>query len=332
MIMAAWWLAWYAVPFIVLILVLRVYLLSRTTQLIKKLVAPEYQEKLLHNFSRLRLVLRTVCMVGALFFIWLALLRPQYDDGKPTMQLQQGRDVVVAIDISRSMLAADDPPSRLQSAKQKIEELFKRLPTERVALIVFSGSALVQCPLTKDFDTFRLFLNALDVGVLSSGGTTALDSALTAALDLFKQAPEQRNRLLVVFTDGEDFSQNLSAVQQEAQAMQVHVATVGVGTLAGAPIPEYNETGAMVGHVHDVDGSIAISRLDEERLKRLAKDLHGLYVRLDTKSSKDIDTLVAWVQGFAKEEHGMAQTGLHGETFMYWAAVALVLLMIAWVL
>lgn len=324
--------ALWAVPWVLLLMVLLLRKDAKARKLIGLLSSPSHRAQLVRNFSYRRMRVRAVLQLLAAALLWCALLRIQYDDGVPSMTLQQGRDVVIAVDISRSMLAADDAPSRLTCAQKKIEELFKRLPTERVALIVFSGSALVQCPLTKDFDTFRLFLNALDVGTLSTGGTTALDSALQAALDLFKQAKQQRNKLLVIFTDGEDFSQNLSSVQQQAQAMQLHVCTVGVGTLAGAPIPEYNAEGVMVGHVHDEDGSIAISRLDETRLKKLAQDLGGLYIRLDTTNNKDIDALVRWVQSFEKEQFGIAQQSLHGETFMYCIAAALLFLIIAWIL
>jgi Ca-activated chloride channel family protein len=332
MMFGGWWFALLAAPLIIGIMALYIRSFVVTKKLVAIMAAPQHRSLMFQNFSIVRLIARLCCVIGALLFLWVALLRPQYETDKQDMVMQQGRDVVVAIDISRSMLATDDAPSRLECAKRKIETLFKRLASERVALVVFSGSALVQCPLTKDFETFQLFLNALDVGVLSTGGTTALDSALQAALDLFKQSAQQHNRLLVIFTDGEDFSQNLSDIKQQAHAMRMHVCTVGVGTAAGAPIPLYDETGKMIDHQRDDDGSIAISRLDEERLKLLAKDLNGFYVRLDQKSDQDIDKLCRWVQKFEKEEQGVALHAAPAETFMYWSALAFLLLVIVWLL
>ena len=110
------------------------------------------------------------------------------------------------------------------------------LGSERIGLVLFSGTSVVQCPLTTDFDAFMMFLNQIDYTTMASG-TTALDNAIQKILDIFKASEYKKNKVLVIFTDGEDFSSNLAAVKNEAQQVGLRIVTVGVGTAQGSPIP-----------------------------------------------------------------------------------------------
>ena len=289
----------YSCVFLILVGAIMV-LIYRTNRLhaAMKIIAGAWSTLLIRHFSPTKQILKTVFMGIGLLFLLLALLRPQWHKKEETVA-QHGRDLFVALDVSRSMVATDCQPDRLTCAKEKIKRLLTQLKCERVGLILFSGSAFVQCPLTSDFSAFHLFLDQVDVETISSG-TTALDQALKQALQAFEQMKDKKNKLLVMFTDGEDFSRNLHEYKQRAQAENLHVFTVGVGTTQGAPIPLFDAHGKQVGHQKDAKGNVVISHLNEGTLHTLARDAGGTYIRL-TQDDSDVHKLVRQIQAFKKE-------------------------------
>ena len=328
MIVAAAGRALMVLPVIVVLIALLVRSVVLIQQMVAQLSAPQHRKLVLRNFSCVKVVARVTCLVLALVCLWLALARIQYPTETTKQLNEQGRDLLIALDISRSMLAQDYPKSRLATAQKKIQQLMQRLDSERVGLIVFSGSALVQCPLTKDFASFELFLNALDAESMTHASTD-IASALTSALNAFEQQPDRQHKLLVIFTDGEDFSADLSSVQQRAADVGMRVCTVGIASPEGAPIPLYTPEGTLTGHLKDEQGTVVMSRLDEATLSNLAQKLSGLYVRADAHRDTDIDTLCQWVKSFDKETFAAGDRRVYGETFIYFAAMALVFLILS---
>lgn len=297
-----------------------------SSRAIARLAAPAHRKLMIRNFSLAKLGMRTFLYLLVVAALWFAILRIQYESGEKKAAYEQGRDVLIALDISRSMLAQDYQPNRLFFAKKKIKQLLQQLASERVGLIVFSGSALVQCPLTKDFDAFELFLDAIDAESMTHG-TTDIGSALQAAITSFEQQPERHNKLLVVFTDGEDFSVDLAAMQKHAAEIGMRVCTVGMATPEGAPIPLYDEAGKLQGHVCEENGSVVMSRLDEKMLKTTATQLGGRYVRAQ-QTMDDVEEITSWLHKFEKEQFATTDHVKHEETYMYCAAVALVCLLL----
>jgi Ca-activated chloride channel homolog len=320
----------FAAPVVMSLLVSLWYRYRRTKKLVRLLCSAEHQSLLLKNFSLRRLLIKLGCVGCGLIALWLALLRPQGPSLGNQQVIEQARDVVIALDISRSMLAQDYQPNRLTFAKNKIKSLLMQLSSERVGLIIFSGSAIVQCPLTKDFEAFCMFLDALDAETLSSG-TTALDTALKTALDLFAETPEKKNKLLIIATDGEDFSHHLGSVQAEAKKMNLHICALGIGTPEGAPIPLYDEHKKLIGHQKDEHGAIVMTRLDENKLATLAQELAGVYIHA-THDARDIEQLHSWLSTFEKEQLGNAQEQPHEEYFMFFSATAFLLFLLEWIL
>lgn len=295
------------------------------------LAAAVHRSRLLRSYSVIRLVIKTMLRMAVMICVMIALLRPRVEDADAAPLQEFGRDVVIVLDISRSMLASDYPENRLVCARKKIETLLNMLSCERVALVVFAGDALVQCPLTKDFFAFLLFLRSVDTASLSAG-TTVLDTALLKALTVFDGQPGRKNKLLVLFTDGEDFSDNLEHVTEEAQAHGVALCTVGVGTSAGAPIPLYDHQGALVGHERDEHNKIVLSRLNEQALQTMAQKLHGLYVQADPNSSHDMERIKAWIDTIDKESFDTQSMRSYVELFPYVSGAALLCLLLAWLL
>lgn len=282
----------------------------------------------LRNVSLMRRSLSGLLLASALVFLLLALARPQWDDLRQ-MVSQEGRDVLIALDISRSMLAQDMKPSRLEFAKNKIKRLVESLKAERVALMIFSGSPFIQCPFTTDTNAFMSFLDAVDVETISSG-TTAFDKAIMKALEMFKAMPLHKHPLMVIVTDGEDFSGHLEGVNKQAKELGLSIFTLGIGTPEGAPIPLYTDEGVQQGHQKDENGAVVITRLHEQLLRSLAAETGAEFIKA-TEDGSDIRALVTGVQRFEKEKFADTSVVAKQEHYWYFAALSLLSLLLEWV-
>jgi len=321
----------FILPLVVILLCMLGYRFFIVKKQVNLLSSPEHRILLLKNFSLLKTVIRIILLCCVAVLLWIALLRPQYPTESSEQTFEQGRDVVIALDISRSMSAQDDTPNRLSFAKKKILELLSYLGSERVGLLVFSGTALVQCPLTRDFEAFKLFLDAIDIETLSSSSTD-IGSAIESALLLFRQVPARKSKLLVVVTDGEDFSPNFAETALKAHQEGLSICALGIGTPEGAPIPLFDQSGKLTGYQKDEQGAVVMSRLNDALLQELVGDAGGLYVRAEQNSDADLEKLSRWVEKFEKERFGITEGTGHQELFMYITGLAFILLLIEWLL
>jgi len=320
---------WY-IPLVIIGLFLLGWRFRRLNKAINVLVRPRHVARLLPNFSFFKTVVKHLLFAVALIFLFFALLRPQWDK-KDEMVQQEGRDLFIALDISRSMLAKDLLPNRLEFAKAKIKTLLTMLESERIGLILFSGSTFVQCPLTIDFSAFHMYLNQIDVETISSG-TTAIDQAIRQAIDVFNDIPGRKNKLLVLLTDGEDFSSNLSALKREAVDQGLNIFTVGIGTTEGAPVPLLDAEGNQKGHQLDKKGSVVISRLNEGILHSLAEESGGKYISISLDDDADLQLLVRSVERFEKEKFEDKKFSLLEEQYPYFLLVSFICFALEWIL
>jgi Ca-activated chloride channel family protein len=299
----------------------------RITHAAAQLVHATHRTTLFAHFSPRRQMLKACLLCASVIFIFLALLQPQWGK-KEQVIAQEGRDVLILLDISRSMRAADIKPNRLDFAKLKIKALLDKLACDRVGLIVFSGSAFVQCPLTADHAAFLMFLDHVDTEIVSSG-TTALDTALAKALEVFSSAQGRKNKLAVLLTDGEDFSYNLDVATQQALQGNLHVFAIGVGTIDGAPIPILNAEGMQTGHETNEKGEIVLSRLGEKTLSTLCSNVHGSYIPM-TYNDTDIDAIAAQVAHYEKEKFEDKKISLFEDQYPWLLGIAWICLLIEW--
>lgn len=327
-VFAGWHYIWFF-PVIVLVAALAIYYVYWHHKVIQTLVAHTWMSTLIKHYSLSRSIIKVALLIAGLVFLFIALLRPQWNE-KEQMIVQHGRDLMIALDISRSMLACDATPNRLTVAKQKINTLLRYLQSERVGLILFSGSAFVQCPLTSDYNAFHLFLDHVDVETISSG-TTALEAAIKQALDVFSRVAQRKHKLLVIFTDGEDFSSNLSSIKQQALQEGMMIFTIGLGTPEGAPIPLCDEQGRSIGHQKDSRGSVVISRLNEEMLQALSRESGGMYLRA-TPDDADLVQLNTYVQKIEKEKIEEKSVAIMEDEYMWFALISFILFALEWLL
>ncbi len=260
--------------------------------------------------------LRDFCRLLALAFLVLALARPQFGQRLAVLK-REGIDVVVAIDTSASMLAEDLKPNRLETAKRAVIGLAQRLRGDRLGIVVFSGSAFIQCPLTLDAKAARLMIDAVGSETVPDPGT-ALEAAIDRANDAFA-SEEKRFKALILFTDGEETAGDPMAAARRAADKGVRIFTVGLGAERGEPIPLRNPRGEIVGYKKDRAGEVVISRLDEEALKRLAEIGGGRYFRA-TPAMSELDGLYAEIDAMEKRE---IEGGFHAhyEDRFHWFAV-----------
>jgi Ca-activated chloride channel family protein len=218
---------------------------------------------------------KAVLVVTAVTLAVLALTQPRW--GFEWREVKhKGADVFVLLDVSKSMLTEDVRPNRLTQAKYAVQDLLEKLRGDRIGLVAFAGTAFVQCPLTVDYEAFRLTLKDADPRIIPRGGT-AIGVAIRTALKGF-EAGEGRDRAIVLITDGEETESDALAAADEAAKAGVKIYAIGVGTAEGELIP-VREDGKPMEFLKDREGKVVKSRLDEEMLKQIALKTGGIYVR-----------------------------------------------------
>ena len=219
---------------------------------------------------------RTRLWFVAVALLIVALARPRWGAQVDYVE-RQGVEIMVLLDVSESMLAEDFKPNRLARAKLEITELMDRLEGNELGLVLFSGAAFVQFPLTSDFATARLFLESAHPDIISRPGT-AIAEAIEIGLTGFNQERSSQ-KVMVILTDGENHEGDVLAAVGEAQAAGVIIYTIGFGSPVGEPIPEYNHLGELTGYKEDRQGNTVLSRLDENILQEIALVTNGRYFR-----------------------------------------------------
>jgi Ca-activated chloride channel family protein len=266
---------WLAVLGPLLLLLLHRYSAWARGRQLAQLAAPHFLEALIRSHSPLRRAVKNVLLVLAVAGIGLALARPQWGEESNSGHML-GQDVVFILDCSRSMLASDVMPSRLQRAKLAIMDFVQRRGRGRVGLVAFAGQAFLQCPLTFDYGAFQEALTVIDDKTIPVPGTD-----IGRALDEGHHALQksERQKLLIVLTDGEDLERHGIKMAEDLAKEHVVVFTIGVGTSAGAEIQIINEQGKPE-LLRDSSGEVVHSHLDEPTLRSIAQATHGAYYPL----------------------------------------------------
>ncbi|MFQ5612140.1 MAG: VWA domain-containing protein [Anaerolineae bacterium] len=219
---------------------------------------------------------RTWLWFTALTLLIVALARPRWGSRVDYVE-RQGVEIMVALDVSESMLAEDLKPNRLARAKLEITELMDRLEGNEIGLVLFSGAAFVQFPLTSDFATARTFLEAAYPGIISRPGT-AIGEAIQIALTGFNQERASQ-KVIILLTDGENHEGDALQAARQAAEQGILIYSIGFGSPNGEPIPEYTRLGNFRGYKVDRQGQTVLSRLDETTLQQIALAANGLYFR-----------------------------------------------------
>ncbi len=241
---------------------------------------------------------KTVFWLLVLTMLLIALARPQWGS-EVQMVEQEGIEVMVALDVSQSMLAQDIKPDRLSRAKMEISELMDRLGGDEVGLVLFSGASFIQFPLTSDYGTARTFLESARPEIISRPGTN-VGNAIRTALSGF-DFDRATQKVILLITDGEAHDADATAMAQEAADKGVLIYTIGFGSAQGEPIPQYNERGEVTGYKKDQNGEVVLTKLDEATLKQIAKIGSGQYFHA-TASGAELDALLNELNALQKSK------------------------------
>lgn len=252
------------------------YSLRRQARLLARLINPELQPAILPGFSRHNRRTATVSGFIAIAALMLAAAGPQWGFHWEKVE-RRGLNILIALDVSKSMLAPDFKPSRLQQAKWGIKDLIQVLHGDRIGLLVFAGTSHLLCPLTVDYDAFAMLLDDASVFSVPRPGT-AIEKAIRHAINILQKEQTPADKVIVLITDGEDHEGNPLATLNELRKNNIKVFAIGIGTPEGELIPVRDETGNTY-YLKDRQGHVVKSRLNEPLLRSLATATGGEYVR-----------------------------------------------------
>lgn len=310
-----------------LLVVFMWWALRERRRLMKMFIEARLLPGLISGVSFKRQKLRFALIILAVVLLTVALARPQWGFTWEASK-QKGLDIVVAIDTSKSMLAEDISPNRLQRAKLAALDLMQQAQSDRLGLVAFAGNAFLQCPLTIDDNAFRQSVEALDVSIIPQGGT-ALAEAISTAQTAFKEG--DNFKVLVLFTDGEDNDENALEAAQAAAKDGMKIFTIGIGTPEGE-ILRIKDAKGRTDYLRDQDGNVVKSRLNESLLQQIAGATDGGFY-LPLRGAKTIDTL--YERGLAPlpKSEGQEKLIKHFHERYHWPlAAALLLLLVEFLL
>ena len=225
------------------------------------------------NRSKFKPSLKLVILSLAIFLLVLGLMNPKIGTQLETVK-REGVDIVFAIDVSKSMLAEDIAPNRLEKSKRLVSAILNQLASDRIGIIAYAAQAIPQLPITTDYSAGKMFLQALNTEMLSSQGT-ALDSAIDLSGTFFDDE-DQTNRVIFLISDGEDHSEEASNAASRAAALGIKIFTFGVGTEVGSPIP-LKRNGVIESYKKDFDGEVVITKRNPKILEAIALATDGKY-------------------------------------------------------
>ncbi|MFH1733148.1 MAG: VWA domain-containing protein [bacterium] len=272
------------------------------------------------SFARQRT--KAILLVLTLSFLAVALARLQFGTHLELLK-REGLDIMIALDVSNSMLAQDMKPNRLEKARQEIRSIIDRLQGDRVGLIAFAGQAFVQCPLTLDYAAAKMLLEAIDNASISVQGTS-LSAAIETAVESFSRQ-EKKHKVLLLLTDGEDQLGGVNDVAQEARKDGIKIYTVGIGNPAGEPIPILDRKGNQVGFKKDEAGEVIVSRLDEMTLQQIALATGGKYYHA-TAGELELNRIFAEISKLEKKELEGTLVTRYDDRFQWPLLIAMLLL------
>lgn len=284
---------------------------------------PEMLSHLAPERSKIKPVLKLVLALLIIASLSVALVNPKIGSRLETVK-REGVDIVFALDVSKSMLAEDVRPNRLAKAKQIISRTLDQLISDRVGIIIYAGQAYPQLPITTDYGAARLFLQTVDTDIIPSQGTAIAD-ALELATRYFDDE-NQKNRVLVILSDGEDHEKGFEDAAEEAADKGIKIYTIGIGTEKGSPIPEMR-SGVNIGYKRDRSGEVVVSRLNRQNLQQIAELGDGSYLG-GTNTRETVNSIIETIEQMEKKEFESQVFADHKDQFQWFLGLALLLLIL----
>ncbi|WP_424492641.1 vWA domain-containing protein [Salinimicrobium sp. GXAS 041] len=309
-----------AIPVLVLLFLLVIIWKKRTQ---KKFADIDLFQRLSPNRSIIKSILKVVVLSLAIACLVVALVNPKVGTKLETVK-REGVDVVFAVDVSKSMLAEDIAPNRLEKSKQLVTQIINNLASDRVGIIAYAGSAFPQLPITTDYSAAKMFLQGMNTDMVSSQGT-AINEAIELATTYYNDE-DQTNRVLFILSDGEDHQGEIENMVEAAAEQGIQIYTIGVGTQKGGPIPE-KRNGIIQSYKKDRNGETVITRLDQQTLQEIASEANGEYIEGNV-TSEVTEKVTEILQNMDKKEFEAKQVADYKSQFQWFLALGLFFLLL----
>ena len=283
---------------------------------------PALVEALMPSWSRSKGWVKVVLFSLAFAFFAVGLARPR-TGAKLAEKNTKGAEIIVALDVSNSMLAQDYSPNRLERAKLSIARLTERLQEDRIGLVIFAGTSFVQLPVTTDYVSAKMFLGNIDTGSIPVQGT-AIGDAIRLSIKSFS-AQSEKSRVIVVISDGENHEDDAVGAAKQAAELGIKVYTIGVGSAEGQPIPMDGEL------LKDKEGNIVVTKLNEQMLRDIARAGGGAYIHAGGEEF-GLNPIIQDIRRMEDEEFGSVVFEEYDEQYMYFFGIALLLFVIEMIL
>jgi len=280
-------------------------------------------KRLSPNRSMFKSILKLIVWLLAISSLVIALVNPKVGTTLETVK-REGVDIVFAVDVSRSMLAEDIAPNRLEKSKQLVTQIVNNLASDRIGIIAYAGTAFPQLPITTDYAAAKMFLQNMNTEMLSSQGT-AINEAIELAKTYYNDE-EQTNRILIIISDGEDHSEEAARVAEEASQEGIRIFTIGVGTTKGGPIP-IKRNGIVLNYKKDKQGETVITKLDEDTMKVIADEANGTYIN-GQNTNEVVEQISEILLKMDKKEFEAKQFADFKDQFQWFLAFAIFLLLL----
>lgn len=280
-------------------------------------------KKLIPNTSIFKSIVKCILWSLTIFCITIALVNPKFGTKLETVK-REGVDIVFAVDVSKSMLAEDIAPNRIEKSKQLVTQIVNNLASDRVGIIAYAGQAYPQLPITTDYASAKMFLQNMNTNMLSSQGT-AISDAIELATTYFND-DAQTNRILVIISDGEDHSENAVEAAALAAKEGIKIFTIGVGKTEGAPIP-IKRNGIIESYKKDRQGETVITKLNDVILREVAANANGKYIS-GANTKKVVDEVKETLLAMDKKEFETKQYTEFSHQFQWFLGFGLFFLLI----
>lgn len=281
-------------PVLLLLFLSYVYWKKKTQ---RKFAEIKLFKKLAPNQSTFKSNLKFLVLTLAFASFIMALVNPKLGTKLETIK-REGVDIVFALDVSKSMLAEDIAPNRLEKSKRIITEIINNLTSDRVGLVGYAGSAFPQVPITTDYSTTKTFLQSMNTDMVSSQGT-AISQAIDMARSYYND-DDQTNKVLIILSEGEDHDGNAENMAEQASEEGIRIYTIGVGTERGDPIP-IRDNGRIQSYLKNEAGETVITKKDTETLRKIADIGNGAYIE-GSSTSEAVDEILNELQKIEKTE------------------------------
>ncbi len=283
----------------------------------------ELLKKLSPERSFFKPILKLTMVLLALACLIIGLVNPKIGTKIETVK-REGIDIVFAVDVSKSMLAEDVAPNRLEKSKQLVSQLINQLGSDRIGIIAYSGSAFPVLPITTDYSVAKMFLQSMNPSMISAQGTS-LDEAINMASTKFFDKNDKTNKLLILISDGEDHSENSEDAAEEAKKLGLKIITIGVGTEKGGTIP-LKRNGIVESFQKDQNGEVVITKRNAEILRNIGKESKGYVDGNNTKTV--VDYVKNALDNIQKTEFEGTQTANFQSQFQWFLGFGFFLLLL----